>query len=156
MPVLQPREQMKIALKYGLAVTLVVVAWIVIVRHLMGVGADSKANVIAPILFNVAQILAIFLGMIRRKNAGGELSFKEGMKTGVAISFVYAASACLVFVIEYLIYGPKMLLAEAGASDRPLWQTAAMAYTGLFLGSVIFGVIYSTVISFFLAKRRNI
>ena len=148
---------MKIGLKYGLAVTLVVVAWIVIVRHLMGVGADSRANVIAPILFNVAQILAIFLGLIRRKNdAGGELSFKEGMKTGVAISFVYAASACLVFVIEYFIYGPKLLLAEAGASARPLWQTAAMAYTGLFLGSLIFGVIYSTVISFFLAKRRNI
>jgi len=147
---------MKIALKYGVAVTLVVVAWIVIVRHLMGVGADAKANVIAPILFNVAQILAIFLGMIRRKNdAGGELSFKEGMKTGVAISFVYAASACLVFVIEYLIFGPKLLLAEAGASDRPLWQTAAMAFTGLFLGSLIFGVIYSTVISFFLARRLS-
>ncbi|HEY6229985.1 MAG TPA: DUF4199 domain-containing protein [Pyrinomonadaceae bacterium] len=148
---------MKIALKYGLAVTLVVIAWIVIVRHLMGVGADSKANLIAPIVFNVAQIIAIFLGMIRRKNdAGGELSFKEGMKTGVGISFVYAASACLFFVIEYLIAGPKLLLAEAGAADRPLWQTAAMAFTGLFLGSLIFGVIYSTVISFFLAKRRNI
>ena len=145
---------MKIALKYGLAVTLVVVAWIVIVRHLMGVGADSKANVIAPILFNVAQILAIFLGMIRRKNdAAGELTFKEGMKTGVGISFVYAASACLVFVIEYLIAGPKLLLAEAGASDRPIWQTAALAYMGLFLGSLIFGVIYSTVISFFIARR---
>jgi len=145
---------MKIALKYGLAITVVVVAWIVIVRHLMGVGADSKANVIAPILFNVAQIVAIFLGTIRRKNeAGGQLDFKDGLKTGVGISFVYAASACMFFVIEYLVAGPKLLLAEAGASERPLWQTAAMAYAGLFLGSLIFGVIYSTVISFFLARR---
>ena len=147
---------MKIALKYGLAITVVVVAWIVIVRHLMGVGADSKANVIAPILFNVAQIAAIFLGTIRRKNeAGGQLDFKDGLKTGVGISFVYAASACLFFVIEYLVAGPKLLLAEAGASERPLWQTAAMAYAGLFLGSLIFGVIYSTVISFFLARRMH-
>ena len=145
---------MKIALKYGLLITAVVVAWIVIVRHLMGVGADSKANVIAPILFNVAQIVAIFLGTIRRKNeAGGQLDFKDGLKTGVGISFVYAASACVFFVIEYLVAGPKLLLAEAGASERPLWQTAAMAYAGLFLGSLIFGVIYSTVISFFLARR---
>ena len=145
---------MKIPLKYGLAVTIVVVVWVVVVRHLMGVGADSRANVIAPILFNVAQIVAIFLGMIRRKNdAGGELSFKDGLKTGIGISFVYAASACLFFIIEYLISGPKLLLAEAGASDRPLWQTAAMAFTGLFLGSLIFGVIYSTVVSFFLARR---
>ena len=145
---------MKIALKYGLAITVVVVAWIVIVRHLMGVGADSKANVLAPILFNVAQIVAIYLGMIRRKSeAGGQLGFKEGLKTGVGISFVYAASACLFFVIEYLIAGPKLLMAKVGPSTRPLWQDAAIAYAGLFLGSLIFGVIYSTVISFFLAKR---
>jgi hypothetical protein len=147
---------MKIAVKYGLAITVVVVAWIVVVRHLMGVGADSKANVIAPILFNVAQIVAIFLGMIRRKNeAGGQLDFKDGLKTGVGISFVYAASACLFFVIEYLIAGPKLLLAEVGPSTRPLWQNAAMAFAGLFLGSLIFGVIYSTVISFFLARRMR-
>jgi hypothetical protein len=147
---------MKIAVKYGLAITVVVVAWIIVVRHLMGVGADSKANVIAPILFNVAQIVAIFLGMIRRKNeAGGQLDFKDGLKTGVGISFVYAASACLFFVIEYLIAGPKLLLAEVGPSTRPLWQNAAMAFAGLFLGSLIFGVIYSTVISFFLARRMR-
>jgi hypothetical protein len=148
---------MKIALKYGLAITAVVVAWIVIVRLLMGVGADSKANVIAPILFNVVAIVAIFLGIIRRKNeAGGELNFKDGLKTGVGISFVYAASACLFFMIEYLVAGPKLLLSEAGPSDRPLWQTAAMAYAGLFFGSLLFGLIYSTLISFFLAKRRSV
>ena len=43
---------MKIALKYGLLITAVVVGWIVIVRLLMGLGADSKANVIAPIYFS--------------------------------------------------------------------------------------------------------
>ena len=35
---------MKIALKYGLLITAVVVAWIVIVRLVMGVGADSKTG----------------------------------------------------------------------------------------------------------------
>lgn len=147
---------MKIALKYGLPITAVVVAWIVIVRLVLGVAADSKANVIAPILFNVTAIVAIFLGMIRRKNeAGGELSFKDGVKTGVGISFVYAVSACLFFVIEYLVAGPKLLLSEAGAQDRPLWQIAVFAYSGLFFGSLIFGLVYSTVISFFLAKRQR-
>jgi hypothetical protein len=146
---------MKIALKYGLLITVVVAAWIVIVKLAMGVGADSKANAIAPILFSVAQILAILLGMRTRKNElNGALSFKEGLKTGVGISFVYAVSACLFFVIEYLVAGPKLLLSEAGPQDRPLWQVAAFAYTGLFFGSLIFGLIYSTIISFVLAKRR--
>jgi len=146
----------KIALKYGLSITAVVVVWIVVVRLWMGVGADSKANVIAPILFNVAAIVAIFLGIIRRKNeTDDQLSFKEGLKTGVGISFVYAASSCLFFAIEYLVAGPKLLLSEAGPQNRPLWQVAAFAYTGLFLGSLIFGLIYSTIISFFLAKRQQ-
>lgn len=147
---------MKIALKYGLAITVVLIAWIVIVRFLMGVGPDSRANMIGPIIFNLATVIAIFLGIIRRKNeAGGELSFKEGLKTGLAISFVYAASSCLFFMIQYLVAGPGLLMSEVGASDRPLWQTAAIAYIGLFFGTLIFGLIYSTVISFFLAKRRS-
>src|SRR5213593_4433059 len=104
---------MKIALKYGLPVTVVVIAWVVIVRFLMGVGGESRVNLLAPIIFNVAQICAIFLGTIRRKDeSGGDLSFKDGIKTGVGISFVYAATSCLFFVIEYLVAGPKLLLSE--------------------------------------------
>jgi hypothetical protein len=88
---------MKNALKYGLSITMVVVIWIVVVRHLMGVGPESGANLIAPVLFNLAQIVGIFMGVIRRKTGvDGELSFKDTLKTGVGISFVYAV---YVFVL---------------------------------------------------------
>ena len=143
-------------MKYGLLITAVVVARAVIVRLVMNVGPNSQANIIAPILFNLTAIVAIYLGMKARKNElGGELGFKEGMKTGVAISFVYAASACLFFMIEYLIFGPKLLLSEAGPSQGPMWQVAAMAYAGLFFGSILFGLIYSTAIAFFIARRQR-
>jgi len=146
---------MKIALKYGLLITAVVVGWIVIVRLLMGIGADSKANVIAPILFNLAAIVAIYLGMkTRKKELRGQLGFKEGLKTGMSISLVYALSACLFFMIEYLVAGPKLLLSEAGPQVGPMWQVAAIAYAGLFFGSILFGLIYSTIISFFLARKQ--
>jgi uncharacterized membrane protein len=145
---------MKIAVKYGLLITAVVVAWIVVVRFLMGVGANSKANVLAPILFNITAILAILLGMkARKEELGGELRFKEGLKTGMGISLVYAISACLFFMIEFLVAGPKLLLSEAGPQVGPMWQVAALAYAGLFFGSLFFGLIYSTVIAFFLARR---
>jgi hypothetical protein len=146
--------QMKIALKYGLLITAVVVVWIVLVHFVMAVGAESTAKVIAPILFNLTQIVAIYLGVRERKaGVGGELSFKECLKTGMRISLVYAVSSCLFFMVEYLVAGPKLLLSEAGASDRPLWQTAVFAYAGLLLGSLFFGLIYSTLIAFFLARR---
>jgi hypothetical protein len=148
---------MKIALKYGLLITLVVVLWIVIVRLWLGVGASPKAQIVSGVLFNATAILAIFLGMKERKEAlGGALSFKEGIKTGMAISLVYAISACLFFMIEYLVAGPKLLLSEAGPQTGPLWQVAVMAYAGLFFGSLLFGLIYSTLISFFLARRLRV
>jgi ABC-type phosphate/phosphonate transport system permease subunit len=106
------------------------------------------------VLFNGAAILAIFLGMKERKEAlGGALNFKEGVKTGMGISLVYAISACLFFMIEYLVMGPKLLMSEAAPQTSALWQVAVMAYAGLFLGALLFGLIYSTLIAFFLARR---
>jgi hypothetical protein len=146
--------KMRIALKFGLLITAVVLAWVIIVRLAMGVGADSKASAIAPILFNVAAIVAIFLGMsARKRELNGEMTFKEGLKTGMGISLVYAVSACVFFIIEQVVAGPRLLLSEAGSQNLPMWQVAALAYSGLFFGSLFFGLIYSTVISFFLARR---
>jgi uncharacterized protein DUF4199 len=145
---------MKIALKYGLLITAVVVAWVVVVRFVLGVGPDSKANLIGPILFNLTAIVAIALGMkARKRELGGQLYFKEGLKTGMAISLAYAVSACLFFMLQYLVAGPKLLLSEAGAEAGPLWRVAVFAYAGLFFGSLLFGLIYSTIIAFFIAKR---
>lgn len=147
---------MKLALEYGLLITAVLIAWILIVRFGLGVGPDSNANIVAPILFNVTAIIAIFLGMrARKKELNGRLGFKEGVKTGMAISLVYAVSACLFFMLEYLVAGPELLLSEGNPEGRPLWQVAVFAYTGLFFVSLFFGVIYSTVIAFLLAKSQD-
>jgi len=145
---------MKIALKYGLLITLVVVLWIVIIRLWLGLGNGPQGQIISGVLFNVAAILAIFLGMKERKRAlAGALGFKEGIKTGMGISLVYAISACLFFMIEYLVAGPKLILSEAEPQPAALWQVAVVAYAGLFFGSLLFGLIYSTLIAFFLARR---
>ena len=136
---------MRIALKFGLLITAVVVAWIVIVRLAMGVGADSKASASAPILFNVAAIVAIFLGMsARKRELNGEMSFKEGLKTGMGISLVYAVSACLFFMIEYVVAGPRLLLSEAGPQNqrgsgdgREAAEPSKVASAGLSTGTIL-------------------
>ncbi|HEY5883435.1 MAG TPA: DUF4199 domain-containing protein [Pyrinomonadaceae bacterium] len=146
----------KIAIKYGLLITAVLVGWIVIVRFGLGVGPDSRVNIVAPILFNVTAIIAILLGMsARKRELNGRLSFKDGVKTGMAISLVYAVSACLFFMIEYLVAGPELLMSEGNPQNRPLWQVAVLAYAALFFGSLFFGLIYSTVIASLLAKKRS-
>lgn len=145
---------MKIALKYGLLITAVVIVWIVVVHFVLDVGPDSKVNLLAPIIFNLTAIVAILQGMrARKEELNGDLRFKEGLKTGMGISLVYAVSACLFFIIAFLVAGPKLLMSEAGAPDRPMWEVATLAFAGLFLGSLIFGMIYSAIIAAFICRR---
>lgn len=148
---------MRIALKYGLLITAVVVAWVVIGRFVLNIGPDSKLNLAAPVLFNLAALISIYFGMRERKREQrGSFNFKTGLKTGTSISLVYAISACLFFVIEYLIAGPKLLMIEAGSQPRPIWQVALMAYAGLFFGALISGVVYSALGAFVLARQAKL
>jgi len=145
---------MKIALKYGLLITLVVVLWVVITKFLFPLAPQSRLNLLAPILFNLAAIIAIYLG-IKESNQGQLLNFRESLKAGIQISLVYAVSASLFFFILFLIKGPTMLGNEPMAANYPLWQVAVMAYMGLFFGALVFGLIYSTLISFLIVRARK-
>ena len=147
---------MKIALKYGLLITLGVIAWVV-VAHLLVPDPTSKVHSFgAGIFFNLLEIAGIYLGInAKERESGGPPTFKEALKTGVSIAFVYALSAALFFLGLLLFLGPKMMAAEPGARTQPLWQVAAAAFLGLFVGSLLFGLVYSTVISFILAKRQS-
>ncbi len=143
---------MKIAIKYGLVITAVVVLWIIVVRFILDVSPNSKVNLIAPIVFNLTAILAILQGMRARKSElAGDLFFKEGIKTGMRISVVYAISACLFFILEFLVAGPNLPVTKAHV--LPMWEVAAFDCGVLFVGALVFGLIYSTLIAFFLARR---
>lgn len=146
---------MKIPLKYGLMVTLGLMAWVIITRSLIA-NPRSPVHSLAPIVFNVLHFVMIYLGikaLEREKN--DKPSFKEGLKTGVAISFVYAFTGSLFFAIALAVVGTKWLESEPGAAGAPMSRVAAGAFAGLFIIAVLLGLVYSTVISFFLAKRQS-
>ena len=48
-----------------------------------------------------------------------------------------------------------MMAAEPMAANYPIWKVALQAFAGMFFGSLILGLVYSTIISFFLAKRSS-
>jgi hypothetical protein len=145
---------MRIAIKYGLLITLVVVVWVLVTHFLFPLAPESKANILAPILFNFAAIVAIYLG-IKERGANAELSFKQGIKTGVAISLVYGISSCIFFLIVFLFVGPRLMANEPMIQDYPMWQAALAAFAGMFFGALILGLVYSTVISFMLVRARK-
>ena len=145
---------MKIAIKYGLSITLVVVLWVLVTHFLFPLAPDSKASILAPIIFNLAGIAAIYLG-IKASAVNGGLSFKQGIKTGMAISLVYGISSCLFFFIVFLFVGPRLMANEPMAQNYPMWQVALAAYAGMFFGALILGLVYSTIVSFLLVRARK-
>ena len=100
---------------------------------------------------SVAYDLPALMGL----DADSPLSEGEVGKTGVAISFVYAITACLFFVGVIAVVGTRWVESEPGPAQAPMSRVLAQAFLSLFLGAMLFGLIYSTVISFFVAKRRS-
>lgn len=148
--------KLTIPIKYGLLITLGVMAW-VIIAHLVVPNPQSLAHtLIGPIFFNVLQFAMIYAGVkAREREYGDKLDFKKGLKTGIAISFVYAIAASLFFVILVAFVGTRWIANEPGMVNRPTSLVLAQAFAGLFIGALFLGLLYSTVISFFLAKRQS-
>jgi hypothetical protein len=147
---------MKIPLKYGLLITLGIMAWVLITRSLVTNPQSIVHTLGGPIFFNVVQFAMIYLGLKALEHERGDRpAFKEGVKTGVAISVVYGVTASLFFVVVLAIVGTKWLASEPGAVDAPMSRIVLGAFLGLFIGALLFGLLYSTVLSFFLAKRRS-
>jgi Protein of unknown function (DUF4199) len=147
---------LRIALKYGLLITLGVIAWVVVAHLLVPDPRSPVHSLGAGVFFNLLEIAGIYLAINTMRNeSGNQLSFKSGVKTGMATAFVYAVTSCLFFLVAILTVGPKLMASEPGAETMPVWQVALGAFVKLGGFALIFGLIYSTIISFFLAKRQS-
>jgi hypothetical protein len=148
---------MKIPLKYGLLAALGLIIWVLASRTLVANPNSLVHTLGAPVFFNLLHFVMIFLGLkALEREKGDKPAFKEAVKTGVSIAFVYALTASLFFVGVVLVIGTAWLASEPGATGSiPMRELLVQAFAGLFLGTLIFGLIYSTVIAFFVAKRRS-
>jgi len=147
---------MKIPLKYGLLITLGVMTWVLIARNTVVDPQSIVHRAITPTFITVFQFVMIYLGLrALEREKGDRPTFKEGLKTGVAISAVYFVAASLFFVGVIVVMGTKWLESEPGAAGAPMSRVVTGAFMGLFLGAMLGGLIYSTVISFFIAKRAT-
>jgi len=148
---------MKISLKYGLLTAFGAMVWVVIAHYVITNPASIVHQLGTPIIFNVLQFALIYLGIKAVEREKGERpAFKEGLKTGVGISVVYGLTLSLFFVGVLLVVGTKWMAVEPGARPGSVSRAqVAQAFAGLFFLALVFGLIYSTVISFFLAKRQS-
>ena len=147
---------MKIPLKYGLIAALGLIIWILAAHWLIPNPQSTVHTLGAPIFFNVLHFAVIFLGLkALERERGDKPRFKDAVKTGVSIAFVYALTASLFFVVVVLVVGTRWLPTEPGADTAPTGVRLVLPFAGLFILTMLFGLIYSTVIAFFVAKRQS-
>jgi uncharacterized membrane protein len=145
---------MRIPIKYGLLVALGLIIWVLVAHQLVTNPLSPVHTLVGPISFNVLHFVMIYLGIKELEHVKGDrLRFKEALKTGVLIAFVYALTASLFFVVVVFVVGTRWMAIEPRAAASPARLVAAFA--ALFVGSLFLGLIYSTVISFFVAKRQS-
>jgi len=146
---------MKTSLKYGLLIAVLAMAWVLIAHNVISNPASMVHQLGTPIFFNVLQFALIYLGIKAvEREKGDRPTFKEGLKTGIGISVVYGLTLALFFVVVLAVMGSKWMAVEPGSHGGNVSRAQmAQAFVGFFLLSLVFGLIYSTVISFFLAKR---
>jgi len=145
---------MKLALKYGLIITVAIALWVMADRTVLHISSpESRLAVLTPIFFNLVQLFVLFLGIrANRAESKGALTVKRGILTGLAISLVYGISACLYFLALYGILGSRLLENEPASygGSQPAGAVLLASSAGLLLGALLGGLIYSTVISFLL------
>ncbi len=136
---------MKIALKYGIGVTLVIAVWVAVkhfVLHLQGPSAQL-ADVAA---FNFSAIVGLMMGIKEKRMANGnKLTFGDGFLTGLGIAITYAILTSLYFAFLLAVVGPGMMQQEGETSY-------VKAFAGVSIGFAIFGAIFSAIISLVLRK----
>ena len=136
---------MKIVLKYGAAVTLVIAVWVALkhfVLHLEGPGAQFADVAV----FNFSAIVGLMLGIKEKRLANGnKLTFGDGFVTGLGIAITYAVLTSLYFVFLLAVVGPRMMQQEGETSY-------IKAFAGVSIGFALFGAVFSAVISLVLRK----
>jgi hypothetical protein len=152
-------KMLKLAVKYGIAITIGVAIWVLadhLLFHLSRPG--SRLGFLTPVFFNLLQFGGLYFGIKARKLAmGGRPSVRQGIGLGMAISGVYAIMAIIFFVGLYLILGPKLLENEPSGMDggQPASYVLIVASTSLAFTALFGGLIYSTVISYMFQRNSD-
>ena len=136
---------MKIALKYGIAVTLVIAVWVALKHFVLHLeGANAQFADIA--VFNFSAIVGLMLGIKERRLENGDsLTFGQGFLTGISIAITYALLTSLYFVLLLALLGPRLMQQEGETSY-------VKAFLGVSIGFAVFGAVFSAIISLVVRK----
>ena len=146
---------MRIPLRYGLLTAFGFIAWVLVTHSLISNPQSIVFRLTGP-LSSILHFAMTYLGLKALEREKGEPPrFKEALKTGVSIAFVYGLTASLFFVVALFGFRVDWLASEPMAETTPKSLLLVGAFAAMIVGAVLLGLLYSAVIGFFLARRRS-
>lgn len=137
---------MKLALKYGILVTLVIAAWVAL-KHFVLHLESRPAQFADVVIFNLTAITGLSLGIREKRTInGGTLTFGDGLITGIKIALAYAILTSAYFALLLATVGPKLMQQEGEIS-------VVKAFLGVSIVFALFGAVFSVLIALILRKR---
>jgi len=107
---------MKLALKYGIFVTLIIAAWVAL-KHFFLHLEPAPAQIADLVVFNLTAITGLTFGISeKRRMNGGTLKFGDGWVTGIMIAVTYAILISIYFAVLLAAVGPKLM--QPGRRDK--------------------------------------
>ena len=138
---------MKLALKYGVLVTLVIAAWVAL-KHFVLHLESQPAQFADVAIFNLTAITGLALGIREKRMMNvGTLTFGDGLITGIKIAVTYAILTSVYFALLLATVGPKLMQQEGETS-------VVKAFLGIAVVFTLFGIVFSAIIALVLRKRR--
>lgn len=109
------------------------------------------------LLMLAAPLIVWFLGIrAKKKQLKGRMSFKQGFSEAFKMSLVFGIISPFIFLIYYIIFNPGIVHKVGdvyGIMNAPSWLIIAYDMAVQFLGSLIGGVVYGSIVSFFLRNK---
>jgi Sec-independent protein secretion pathway component TatC len=137
---------MKLALKYGILVTLVIAAWVAL-KHFVLHLESHPAQIADLVIFNLAAVTGLTRGIKEKRTMNrGTLTYGDGLFTGIKIAVTYAILTSAYFAILLATVGPKLMQQEGETS-------MVKAFVGISIGFALFGTVFSAIIALVLRKR---
>jgi hypothetical protein len=137
---------MKLTLKYGIFVTLVIAAWVAL-KHFVLHFESQSAQFADVAIFNLTAIAGLALGISeKRRLNGGTLTYGDGLINGIKIALTYAILTSAYFALLLATVGPKLMQQEGETS-------VVKAFLGVSIGFALFGTVFSAIIALVLRKR---
>jgi hypothetical protein len=137
---------MKLALKYGIAVTVVIAGWVAL-KHFVLHFEGPRAQVADIFVFNLSAVVGLTRGIrAKRKTNGGWLTFAQGWKTGISIAVTYSILTSLYFLFLLALVGPKLMQQEGETSYVKAFAGASIAFA-------LFGTVFSAIIALVLKRK---